>query len=255
MRWSLPSSPGAIRFLLLGLAWWCTSALASEQITLFSYQHKPPYIVDSKSRQGLYFDLAEQLNAHLPKYHFVIRQIPRKRLDYLLSRDQLQGIVLGTSPGWFPDAQRHLWSEAFIDDANLLVSRSQGEVSRLSARDLIGRRLGVVSGHRYPELDELLGSARISREAGVSESANLLRLQRGWIDAAVVGKRTLDFYLQEQHDLHRQLYVAQPALRRYQRSLLVPTSYAWLLPELNRVIVALKQTPSWQARLEHYSEH
>jgi polar amino acid transport system substrate-binding protein len=252
MRWSLPGLQVSFRLVLLSLGWLCASAHAVEEITLFSYQHKPPYVIDGERQQGLYYELAEQLNAYLPQYRFVVRQIPRRRLDYLLSKDQLDGLVLGTSPDWFRDAPRHLWTEAFIDDANLLVSRSQGEVSRLSADQLGGRRLGVVSGHHYPELDGLLGKERISREAGISESANLLRLQRGWLDAAVIGKRTLDFYFQEQRGLRRQLYVAQPPLRTYQRSLLVPTGYARLLPDLNRVIGTLKQAPAWQHRLEQY---
>jgi polar amino acid transport system substrate-binding protein len=252
MTWSLPGLQGAFRFLLLGLGCLCATAHAVEEITLFSYQHKPPYVVDSEHQRGLYYDLAGQLNANLPQYRFVVRQIPRKRLDYLLSKDQLKGIVLGTSAEWFSDAPRHLWTEAFIDDANLLVSRSEGKVSRVSPDDLGGLRLGVVSGHRYPELDELQEKARISREAGISESANLLRLQRGWIDAAVISERTLEFYFHEQHGLRRRLHVAQPPLHRYQRSLLVPAGYARLLPDLNRVIGTLKQTPAWQSQLERY---
>ena len=248
----MPRWHRTLGFLLLSLCSLCTSAYAAEEITLFSYQQKPPYIIDSKRQQGLYFDLAKQLNASLPQYHFVIRQIPRKRLDYLLAKDRLDGIVLGTNPDWFADAHRHLWSEAFIDDANLLVSRNEGQVSKLSADSLDGRRLGVISGHRYPELAELFERKRIRREDGVSESVNLLRLQRNWIDAAVIGRRTLEFYLHEQQGLRRQLYIAQPPLRSYQRYLLVPARHARLLPDLNRVIGQLQQAPAWQARLAHY---
>lgn len=252
MRRNLPRWHRTLGFLLLSLCSLCTSAYAAEEITLFSYQQKPPYIIDSKRQQGLYFDLAKQLNASLPQYHFVIRQIPRKRLDYLLAKDRLDGIVLGTNPDWFADAHRHLWSEAFIDDANLLVSRNEGQVSKLSAENLDGRRLGVISGHRYPELAELFERKQIRREDGVSESVNLLRLQRNWIDAAVIGRRTLEFYLHEQQGLRRQLYIAQPPLRSYQRYLLVPARHARLLPDLNRVIGQLQQAPAWQARLAHY---
>ncbi|MBB1521318.1 type 2 periplasmic-binding domain-containing protein [Aquipseudomonas guryensis] len=241
---------------LFGLLWLgCWVPLqAVEQVLLFNYQQKPPYIVDEAHRQGLYFDLAERLNASLPAYHFVVREIPRKRLDYLLSRDQMHGLVVGVSPDWFADAARHRWTQAFIDDANLLVSRSAGEVSRLSASSLDGHRLGLVSGHRYPELKAVLRHGLVRREDAASEAANLERLMRGWIDATVVGVRTMEFHVQHQPELRQQLFIAEPPLYRYRRHLLVPDGYAGLLPELNRVIAQLEQDPVWQTRLAHYRE-
>lgn len=221
---------------------------------LFNYQQKPPYIVDEARHQGLYFDLAERLNANLTAYHFVVREIPRKRLDYLLARDQLHGLVVGVRPDWFADASRHHWTQAFISDANLLVSRREGEVSRLSASSLDGHRLGLVSGHRYPGLKGVLRRGLVNRQDAASEEANLQRLMLGWIDATVMGVRTLEFHVQRQPELRQQLYIADPALYRYQRHLLVPADYAGLLPELNRVLAQLGQDSIWQASLARYRE-
>ena len=63
----------------------------------------------------------------MPDYRFTVQEIPRRRLDLLLQQGQLDGLVVGVSPDWFADASRYRWSHAFIDDGNLLVSRSQGK--------------------------------------------------------------------------------------------------------------------------------
>jgi len=84
-------------WLLMALALLCAGAGASEPVFLFSYQQKPPYVVDEARGEGLYFDLARLLSQRLPEHEFVVRQIPRKRLDYLLAKDELPGLVLGVS--------------------------------------------------------------------------------------------------------------------------------------------------------------
>lgn len=227
-------------------------ALAAEPLTLFSYQQKPPYVIEAENGQGLYFELAEQLNARLPQYRFTVRELPRNRIDHLLARHTLEGLVVGASPDWFPDAAHYLWTEPFIDDANLLVSRGAGINSVLSLNQLNGLRVGLVRGHRYPELESLIEARQIIREDGVSEKTNLLRLSRGWIDATVVGKRTLDFYFNEQRGLRREVHVAQPPIYRYRRHILVPAAYAPMLPSLNRALDDVLHSDAWQSILARY---
>lgn len=241
-----------LRLVLAGLLLLCGGAGAAESVFLFSYQQKPPYVVDEARGEGLYFDLARLLSRRLPGHEFVVRQIPRNRLDYLLDRGQLPGLVLGVSPQWFADAARHRWSLPFIEDANLLVSRQEGPVSRLSLESLEGRRLGLIRGHRYPVLQPLLDSGQVRREDAGSEGANLERLMRGWLDATVVGARTLEFYLARHPGWRGQLFVAEPPLSRYQRQLLVPQGQAALLPALNEVFAGLPSDAEWQALLARY---
>lgn len=241
-----------LRLLLAGLLLLCAAVAAAEPVFLFSYQQKPPYVVDEARGEGLYFDLARLLSRRMPGHDFVVRQIPRNRLDYLLARDRLPGLVLGVSPQWFADAQRHRWSLPFIEDANLLISRQTGPDSRLSLATLDGHRLGLIGGHRYPQLQALLDSAQVRREDASSEGANLERLMRGWLDATVVGARTLEFYLARHPGWRGQLFVAEPPLSRYQRQLLVPQGQAALLPALNEVFAGLPSDAEWQALLARY---
>jgi len=243
-----------VRALLWGLVWLCQMAAvqAAEDITLFTYQQQPPYVVNFDAQQGLYFDLAQRLEELLPAYHFSVRDLPRRRLDRLLANDQLDGLVVGVSTGWFAQSPHYTFSQAFLDDANVLVSRAQGEGSRLSLQTLAGHRLGLVTGHQYPELGETLLAGKVSREDSVSESTNLERLRRGWIDATVVGERTLAFLTRQQPELVEQIVVAQPALYVYRRHLLVPTRYKALLPQLNQALDALVKDSAWQAKLASY---
>lgn len=225
---------------------------AAEKITLFSYQHKPPYILDESPLQGLYPDLAHELSRFLPQYVFVIEEIPRTRLDHLLSRNKLRGLVIGANPGWFADASRHKWTEPFIDDANLLVSRIDGKASKLKKSDLPGHRVGLISGHHYPALAEMLWSGEIIRKDAATEYDNLQRLLKGWIDATVIGERTMRFYLKREKNLRSSLHIEEEPLIRYQRHILVPAQYANMVPELNSAIEKLKADTYWQTSLKRY---
>lgn len=237
---------------LVWLLCWVGGVQAAEELPLFVYQQKPPYVVDAERGAGLYYDFAQLLNARLPQRRFVVRLIPRRRLEHALSADKLPGLVLGVTPEWFVDGQRHLWSQGFIDDANLLVSRASGAPSRLPVDGLDGLRVGLLGGNRYPELDPYLRRGRAQRKDAGSEAANLGRLLRGWVDATVIGQRTLDFHLRQQPQLAQQLYVASPALRRYQRRVLVPVQHAAVLPELDRVLRQLPGDAEWAALLRRY---
>ncbi|QKE63518.1 hypothetical protein HNE05_09150 [Aquipseudomonas campi] len=230
----------------------CSSLQAAEQLVLFTYQQKPPYVVDAEQARGLYYDLAELLNARLPQYRFVVRVVPRRRLDHGLAAGKLPGLVLGVAPEWFADAPRHLWSEVFIDDANLLLSRSSGTASRLPLDGLEGLRLGLLGGSHYPELDALLSAGRVQRKDAAYEEDNLQRLLRGWVDAIVIGQRTLDFRLQQEPQLAARLHVDNPPLRHFQRRVLVPVQHAAVLPELDRILRLLPKDAEWQAHLRRY---
>ena len=98
-------------------------------------------------------------------------------------------------------------------------------MSRLGIDDLAGKRLGLVGGHAYPELQAVLASGKTERQNANSELANLERLLRGWIDATVVGMRTLDYQEHQQPGLRERIHVAEPVLYRYPRQLLVPARY------------------------------
>lgn len=243
-----------MRAFWCGVIWLChvAAAQAVEQITLFCYQQQSPYVVDFDDEKGLYFDLTQRLNELLPAYHFSIRDIPRRRLDRQLAAGELHGLVLGVNPGWFGISPTYTYSQPFIEDANVLVSRNSGEVSRVTLDTLAGHRLGLVAGHQFPELDAWLLTGKVSREDSVSESVNLQRLQRGWIDATVVGTRTLGFYLRTEPSMRDHVFAAEPALYTYRRHFLVPTAYTRVLPELNRAIDALSADPVWQAKLAAY---
>ncbi|MEN0106155.1 MAG: transporter substrate-binding domain-containing protein, partial [Pseudomonas sp.] len=124
--------------------------------------------------------------------------------------------------------------------------------SRLTLATLAGHRVGLVAGHQYPELGAWLLTEKVSREDSVSESVNVQRVLRGWVDATVVGTHTLEYLSRSEPGLRDQLYTAEPAVYVFQRHFLVPAAYSQLLPALNRAIAGLAQDAKWQARLALY---
>ena len=70
-------------------------AQAEPLIYLYTYHQKPPFIVDKDKRQGLYYDLAEELNKISPIYKFHTVYVPRKRLNLMLTKRNFDGVVVG----------------------------------------------------------------------------------------------------------------------------------------------------------------
>ena len=86
----------------------------------------PPYVINLQKETGLYFDFVKLLNQMNSRYSFNLIFIPRKRLDYRLAQNKLDGIVIGVNPKWFKDANQthYSWSASIMQDKDVFVSLS-----------------------------------------------------------------------------------------------------------------------------------
>ena len=136
--------------------------------------------------QGILMDLGNAIAAEMHrKAKFVV--VPRKRLDATLERGLVDGGCY-YRPEWLETKLN--WSEPIIPNDILLVSGSNvPKPSRLE--DVVGKRIGVVLGYKYPELDAL-GSDYL-REDAPNMPLNISKLLVGHVQYAVVDQMSLDF--------------------------------------------------------------
>lgn len=100
------------------------------KVDIYTYHDMPPYVINLKERSGLYFDFVNLFNQMNSGYTFNLIYMPRKRLDYRLDQNKLDGIVIGVKPKWFKDASqtRFLWSPVIMQDKDVFVSLKQNPI-------------------------------------------------------------------------------------------------------------------------------
>jgi len=244
-----------IGYALLGMVWLgCGTPAAADDIVLYAYHLKPPYLIDRDRQSGLYYDLARYLSEHVPGHTFKTVYLPRKRLETELENGRLHGLVIGVHPSWFRDAARtrYLWSPPFMQDEDVVVSRLSEPVQYDGPESLAGKHLGLSFGYYYFGVDELVKTGRITRDDAVSEESSLDKLYRKRVDATIITRRTFDYLLRQRSDWQQQFYVARKPHDAFERMILIPREFSSAAPGISSALAAILQDPNWQKTLRSH---
>ena len=218
-----------------------------EQITIYAYHLKPPYIINVVEERGLYFDFSRYLNSKAGLYQFQTRFMPRKRIEVYLNRGELNGILIGVNPVWFKDkAQtKYLWTSTIFQDQDEVVSLAQAPVEYLGPKSLEGLNLGGVLGFYYFGISEAVEAGDIKRTDLENESSVLQMLIYKRIDSGIVSRSTLD-YLVKENDWQGQFHLSSISHDKYSRHILLPLKYSKLYKYIESIIVNINDDPMWQ---------
>ncbi len=226
-------------------------AQAAEEVTLYAYHLKVPYMHHLGHQEGLYFDLAELLTLRIPGLRFRVQYLPRRRLEADLVAGRLNGLVVGVHPSWFKDKERthYLWSPPLMRDADVVVSRHDKPISYSGPESLVGLRVALPRGYYYFGVDELVREGRIHREDSESEETALIMLSLGRADATITTRRTLYALLAQRPGLRGKFHVAAQPHDEYERFILIPPGQAHLHKPVSEAVLQLARDPAWQNRL------
>lgn len=177
------------------------SLQAKDTIYLYTYHKKPPFIVDLDSQQGLYFDLAESLSDISVKYKFETVFVPRKRLNVLVEKQALDGLVVGVLPVWFKDKNesKYLWSGGFYPDRDEFVSLNTLPFEYKGKSSLQGKIVGSVAGHYYREINEAVKVGDLLRIDTVGELEVLQLIEKQRVDFGLVSQSVFKYLRKNQN--------------------------------------------------------
>jgi len=236
-----------IWFIIL-LSFLSSSSYANkEQITIYAYHLKPPYIISVEEKTGLYFDFPRYLNSKPGPYQFQTSFIPRKRVEIYLNLGELNGILIGVNPVWFKDKAKtkYLWTSTIFQDQDEVVSRAQAPFEYLGPKSLEGLNLGGVLGFYYFGISEAVEAGEIKQIDLNNESSVLQMLLYKRLDVGIVSRSTLDFLVKKnewQGQFHRSLIPHD----KYSRHILLPLKYSKLYKYIESIIVNINDDPMWQ---------
>lgn len=198
--------------------------------------------------RGLYPDLVAYLNRHKVGGHtYVLRFIPRKRLQVKLEEGTLDGLVIGMTPEWLADPRqtKYLWSAPFDADRFALVSLASRPIKPGSPRALAGASIGLTAGYVYPGLEQWFASAGLIANAGVSDEKNIEKLLLGRVDCVLVGESIVRYFMKT-HKLQHKLRVYAMPGPVSERRFMAQRSQQAIYEQLAPAIAALKSDPNWQ---------
>jgi len=225
-------------------------------VNIYVYHLKPPFIVDLAKKEGLYFDFSTFLNKKSLRFHFETVFVPRKRAEYMLKHQQLDGALLGVNPVWFNDKAetKYLWTDKILTDEDEVVSLIKNKIVYLGADSLIGLTLGGVLGFYYYGIDELVTEGKITRQNTIGEKELLLMLQYGRVDVGIISRSTLR-YIFSQEPWQALYYISPRPHDTYDRRILIPHNNQMLFNLLAPIIAQLDTDEDWQELLKKYQLH
>lgn len=229
-------------------------ALASEEVTLWTYYDFPPFSVDTEKGEGLSYDFANYLNEKAigKDYRFNVVYLPRPRLNATMNAVK-KGVVLWPTPSWFGDTEqkKYLWTNAIFDDRNEVISNTKIALEYRSPFSLQNYVFGGVFGHKYSGVEELCNNEIIICERANKEVQNIRKLVSGRIDITIMAS-TAARYIEKKNNLTGKLHFSNKPHSQYSRRILLYPGMEPLQQQLNSVIDQMNTDPEWKLILAKY---
>lgn len=233
----------AILFLALsGLA-----LRAQTDITVYTYNDRPPFVVDQGKQQGLEYRLCAWLTKSSGTYRFTLKVVTAPEAKALVDKDELKGVLLGVNKMWFPEAvrTRYLWTPPILWDRNLVISLDSRKVEYTGPVSLAGLKLAAVKGYAYPALTEAIAAGTVTRLDNPSEILALKALAGHQADAAIVSEWTF-MYARLRDFLEGDFYESNQPFSAFERAILVPPAMKPLQEHLAKLLADVRKNAGWQ---------
>ncbi len=225
----------------------CTTAKKSA-IPVYVYHQFSPFVNDHQTDLSELF--VEYLNRHT-SYHWQLVFLSRAELNRLRAQGR-QGVILWSNPKWFGHSPDIKVSEPLLWDADVLVYNQQQPLVGNFPSAIIHKSFCTVAGHRYLALEPYFADSRVKVIEQRSQDACVQLLKSKQVDFIQLEKSNL--FTEHTHALKNDLGFIEPAIDNFQRFVLVSTSYSYVLPQLNQVIINLHKDKQWQRELEKIGE-
>ena len=244
-----------MRYLMLCLFFLFSTAQAVEEVDAYSTYTVPPYATEGGGAGLLNADFVAYLNSKLTgQYHFVLKAMPRERLNQTVINDpKFKGIVMFMSPIFVGDVAKtnYRWSTPLMEESNVAVSSLSKKVEYTGPDSLIGMRFSGIRGNKYAGLEEHFGKD-IKREDVTSEWASLQKVMAGNSDVTVLAN-SMYRYLAKAHNVEGKFYVSDKAFPKYSRHVFAAKGEDKLIAAIDTVLTASKNDPAWKALVAKYS--
>lgn len=243
------------KWILCSLLWLPITGVA-DTFTLYTYHQKPPYYFKKKEESsvlGVYQALVDYLNRAQSDIFVKLEFRPRIRLENELNSGQLKGAIVGVNPLWFKDKSktRYFWTEAFMNDQDVIVVRNGQEFPFAHPRDLEGRTMALPRGLYFWGVTERIKEKKIKVFETDSDIQNLSMVAYNRADATILSILTAN-YLFEKEFKDTWFSILETPHDKFERSILFPRYYKYEYRKLNNLLKKVMSDNEWQSVLKHW---
>ncbi|AFV00331.1 transporter substrate-binding domain-containing protein [Simiduia agarivorans] len=219
-----------------GAARAATGVSQADTETLYYYHQKPPYVVNAERAEGDYFDLVRQLNEVAGKNRYVLRFLPRARLDRDLNTGKLKGAILGVNPVWFNDVmqQRYFWTDPIFRDRDLVISHRNAPF-RYGEELMTGKTVCYVRGYFYEGITQRVRSGEMHLFPVAKEDVIFDSLDQSRCDFGIISE-SMYRYLIRSGEVGADYFIANKPQAEFDRMILVPLNQPALFNELQSLL-------------------
>ena len=140
-------------------------ASTQQTIPFLTYHVGEPFIVNTDTRLGLTYELADVLSKRSEgRYKFEVTPLPRLELNKQLS--QTSNVVIPwVNPAWFGDINqtKYLWTKGYMKDSNSVISSPTNPIEYSGPNSLKGLTVSGQEGAKWVGLDPLVEDGSIKR--------------------------------------------------------------------------------------------
>ena len=165
------------------------SVTAKEEVVIYTYHLKAPFITSLKNREGLSFDLIKRLNQRSKKYIYKVVYLPRKRLDL----KETKKIVLWSNPNWVNDEKekKYFWSKKLVKDSDVFISHVSRKLKVKKIEHLLNKKVVGIFGYYYPGIDPMFTAKKAERIDVKTEHQIISMISSDRYDVGIVSYTTL----------------------------------------------------------------
>jgi len=224
-------------------------AQAQTEVTIYTYNDRPPFIIDKAKGDGLEYRLVTWLNKESKgAYHFTLKVVPGNEAKAMAGRDDFQGLLFDINDHWVSPETRAkvLWTPPVLFDRQLVISPGKKRIAFAGTSSLEGHTFAGVKAYFYPAITDLVAAGRITRTDTESEVASLKLVDAGKVDFAIVSEWTL-MYEQLRAGLEGDFYTADKPFETVERYILVPKALKAVHEHLTAILKDVRKNPDWEA--------
>ena len=228
-----------------------------EIIKVYTYHDKPPYIIYDTDitdiQAGIYHELVDTLNKNNDVQKYELIYMPRVRLELLLQKGKLQGVIIGVNPLWFgdKDKQRYLWSKPFMEDKDIFLMNAENQLNFKGITSLTGLTIAIERGTYYKGVTELINESKLELSPTNSSRQNLDMLAHQRADVTIMSQLTANYFFNQDYQRSSFKIIPQPH-DIFQRSILIPKSMARVIAPINKTISKLNKKNDWLIQFDNW---
>lgn len=166
----------------------------------------------------------------------------------LVSRRRMEGTVMGGdadiacyySPLWIPVAAEH-WTVPVVPQVERVVSLAGQPLAFEGLADLQGKRIAVLLGYQFPQLQTAFESGQITRLDERQVELLFRRLRLGMADALITSEVEIAGYFKRYPEERERFHISSRAFSVTDTQCLVSPSAPWRLSTINEALSRLIQ--------------